>query len=372
MSDVGLTQRRGIAEAEIVRPIVAHILPILLSAALVSMAAYVLASSTAPTHRASTEFLIGIGYEYTPSPSGAGGDFQQVLFGGDDVFGTEIQTLSSPRVVAEAIGHLSGPAEGKLPSAEEMLRRLAIRRIEGSNILSVSVTGEDQDLSLRFLDALTESYLSRRDELHERSHYSGFVQDSLAALSAQSEELSRERDVLVQHISRDLPIVWEGLGRLADDPTAGESARSFLAQFAKIRVRLSMLVGERELGSDFDRIEAADNAAPGAGASAVPDVEINTLHDTMNAMEGAVERVAEIDRTLAVNARRAGSLDSALLRDKQRQAASRNVSIVTRPYVEAESVGFSPLEKAIMAGLIGILAGCVLAVAAPVFTVRRD
>ncbi|WP_149866352.1 hypothetical protein [Tropicimonas marinistellae] len=371
MPEEGRARPRSFAEAEIVRPILANILPILLSSTLLSLAVYFLTSNAAPIHRATTEVMIRIGYEYTPSPSDVGGDFQQVLFDADDVLGTEVQILSSPRVVSEAASQLSIPAEGPSPSVEGMLGRIAIQRLEGSNILSVSVIGEDPDLSLRFLEGLTNAYFKRHEELSKRSHYSGYVRDRLSALRAENEVLSRERDLLVQVAGRELPLFWDGLSVLRDDAAERENSRSLNDNLVKLRVRMSTLPGWRELQSEFDQIETAESDAPEVGTSAAPDVQIAVLNERLSSLESAFERVTDIDRTVATNTRRAVFLHSALQRDSLRKAASHNISVVTPPYVEFDSIGLRPPEKALMAGIIGILAGCALAVAAPMLIVRR-
>ena len=74
----------------------------------------------------------------------------------DEAIGTELQILSSLPLIARTLKdepHPQGPAVADL-TAQDVLERLDVKRIEGSTIVALELLDERSDWAARFLDRL--------------------------------------------------------------------------------------------------------------------------------------------------------------------------------------------------------------------------
>jgi hypothetical protein len=148
------------AEFTILGALLRWSLPILFLTLLAGTLAWEFGRSTVPVRTVQSELLVRIGYEYSPVPWSSVSETQQINFRADEVIGTEIQFLTSEEALQKALSvaphtDLGSADNGRFSAAQVMAirQKLAVKRLEGSNVILVEVADADEAWALAFSTA---------------------------------------------------------------------------------------------------------------------------------------------------------------------------------------------------------------------------
>jgi hypothetical protein len=335
-------------------PILRHLRLILLASVLVAGATFLLSEARPAPHPARAELLMRVGYEYTPAPADPARDYQQVTVRLDEAIGTELQILSSLPLIARTLKDVPHPRGASAPelTAQQVLERLEVKRVEGSTVVTLELLDERSDWAAKFLDRLITNYQQDRTRLYGQDAYVELLSaertEVVAGLDARRAELSQVTLDLIQKLT----LLREGLSVLAADPARQAEYREVRASFAALQLRLADRPSAQGVTAMLDRAATDEPAglmpsAPVPPGSVVVAVdEIGRLADRIVALNGAE---AEVGARIA-------ALDDALLRQRVRELGSANVEVMTPPYVAEDTAGLSSAARAVLAGIMAFLA----------------
>lgn len=352
------------AEFRILGAIWRWALPILLLTALTAGAAWVITRSELPLRTVQSELLVRIGYEYTPVPWIASGETQQINFRADEVIGTEIQFLTAERTIQGALAAAPHPemkpsADGRYDAAE-MLRarqKLAVKRLEGSNVILVEVTDRDAAWPIAFSQALLDAYLQDRMQLFSDPAYDNLLKEDEAAAADASLGLDKEALGIGRRIAETIDYLGATAAALAASPAQPE-LRTALAQdvralqiFAEGLERMSALQNQLD---QLARILAAESG-PAATAGTANLVSEELLDAAVEQLASDAARLNAIAAERNMLAKQLDTIRAARLRKSMRDEASHNMTVITPPHILAATNGIDRVQRTILAGLIALI-----------------
>jgi hypothetical protein len=347
-------------EWQIAAPIIHHIRPILLASALGAGAAFLLAEARPAPHPARAELLMRVGYEYTPAPADPTRDYQPVTVRLDEAIGTELQILSSLPLIAQTLKdepHPHGPAVADL-TAQDVLERLEVKRIEGSTIVALELLDERSDWAARYLDRLIANYRQERSRLYGQDAYTEMLTaqrtEAEGALEAGRAELAEVTLAMIQQTGK----LREGMSVLASDPARQAEYRDVRAALAALQLRLADRQTTQGVVDLLDRIGSEESSGL-APSTPVPPGSGVAMVDDLGRM---ADRISILNAIEADVGTRVAALDDALMRQQVRELGSANVEVMTPPYVSDEVAGLSSVTRSVLWGIMVFLAASAIAV----------
>lgn len=340
-------------------------------AVIVAAASYLLSDGDDRPRAVRAELLMRFGYEYSPPPTNSSSDRMQVDVDADQLIGTEMQILTSIGLVDRTLTEvpLDAGSSNPVPGAEDLLKRIAVKRVEGSNVLVVEIESRHPDWARDFLAALIRNYLEERDLLFRNAAHRAFLEDRAAAIRAQIVEMDRRTAALEGDVIAGLWIWQDALPGLRAASQVQPAAAELLEAFEKLRLRVSIVPELSRLSALADQVirspvpENPPSERMSRGAGAMPLTELDALNVVLQGLTDAAQETPPLvlERGRALD--RLTEVDAALLRLEFREGAEQNIQVLTPPYQSRRPIGLSPKLQALLAGLTTLLAGMVVAVA---------
>ncbi len=357
------------AEFTIMAALWRWMLPSLLVTGLAAGAVWYSARDEVPIRTVQSELLVRIGFEYSPVPWSSATETQQITFRADEVIGTEIQLLTAEQTIKTALAAAPHPAfgsatDGSFDAAQVLFvrQKLAVKRLQGSNVILVEVTDADEAWSTVFSQALLDAYLAARSQLFSSRDYDSFLQRDEAAATAALAELDNE----VLLISRRLAETTDFLGEAAAALSASPAQSDLRAALARDVRALQIYVGGLErmsaLQGTLDRLAqilATQYAPPvtGGSGSLVSD---DLLKQAVDQLAKDAARLNAISGERDSQAKRLDTVRTAELRKAMRDEASHNMTVMTAPRVLATPNGLDRMQRTMLAGLIAFILSSLL------------
>jgi hypothetical protein len=352
------------AEFRILRALWSWWLPILLLTMLVVGVVWYSERSAVPIRTVQSELLVRIGYEYSPVPWSSATETQQINFRADEVIGTEIQFLTAEQTIQKALVAAPHPVigaatEGTYDAAQvlKVRQKLAVKRLEGSNVILVELKDSDEAWLIAFSQALLDTYLQDRLQLFSDPGYDRFLaEDEAAAVSALT-----GLDTEVLQIGRRIAETADFLSEMAASLAASPAQPELRAALARDIQALQIYVGGMERMSSLQ--EVLDRLAKVVAPQSTPKPAVGTgtlVSDTL--LKAEVDRLAtDTARLNAITAERdtltkqLETIRTAQLRKSMRDEASHNMTVMTPPRVMATSNGIDRIQQTALAGLMAMI-----------------
>jgi hypothetical protein len=353
------------AEFKILRAMWRWLIPIVLVSVLAAAATWYAGRSDVPVHVTQSELLVRVGYEYSPVPWSSVSETQQINFRADEVIGTEIQFLTSEETIQKALvvaPHAAlGPAtNGRYDAAQVMAvrQKLAVKRVEGSNVILVEVTDTDEVWSLAFSKALLDAYLSFRRQLFSNPDYDRLLAESETETRAALAKLDSEALLIGRQIAEASRYLTDTGAALAASPAQPELRDTLFQDIRALQIYVAGTKDMSAVESALDRVARALNASS-AATVATTTIDTRVSEDLVTT---AVDQLAaDVARLADIAAEREGLLKqmdtvrTAHLRKSMRDTASHNMTVMTAPRVLAVSPGIDGTQRTLLAGLMAFI-----------------
>jgi len=343
--------------------------PILLLTAIAAGAVWYTSRTAVPIRTVQSELLVRIGYEYSPVPWSSATETQQINFRADEVIGTEIQFLTSEETIKKAIAVAPHPliaaaADGTLTAAQMLLvrKKLAVKQLQGSNVILVEVTDADEAWSVTFSQALLDAYLQNRRQLFSDQDYDNLLKQDEAASTAALAGLDDE----VLQVSRRLAETSDYLAKTAESLSASPSQPELRASLAQDVRALRIFVGGMEhmsaLQGSLDRLAQilSTTSAPATAAGAGNLVSDELLKQAVDQIAKDAARLNAIAGERDSQIRQLDTVRTAQLRKAMRDEASHNMTVMSPPRVLATPNGLDRVQRTVLAGLIALILSSLL------------
>lgn len=355
-----------LAESRILEALWRWAVPILAVTFIGASAAWLSFRSEAPTHTVQSELLVRVGYEYSPAPWASVSETQQINFRADEVIGTEIQLITSERSIQKALAAVPHAGIGPQPAAGQdydptqilaLRQKLAVKRLEGSNVILVELTDADTTWATAFSTALLGTYLDARTEYFSDPSYSKRLDDEVMAAASRLAQLDVEALQISHGIAETVGYLDGSAAALVASPTQPELRDALVRDLGAVRIYVSGLQRATYLLDTLDRLESvlASESKPatttGSG-NLVSDDLLKSAVAHLAADAGRLEAIAEERDALA---KRLDTLRTAQLRTTLREEASRNMTIMTPPRALATSNGLDSVQRTVLAGLVALI-----------------
>jgi hypothetical protein len=352
------------AEFTIIGALLRWSVPIILVAVLAAAAVWFAARSNVPVRTIQSELLVRVGYEYSPVPWSSTSETQQINFRADEVIGTEIQFLTSEDTLQQALTVAPHPAigpasEGRYDAAQVMAvrQKLAVKRLEGSNVILVEVSDADEAWSIAFSNALLDAYLLLRRQLFSDPGYDQVLADSETAAVAALTALDSEVLLIGRQIAETSTYLAETGAALAASAAQPELRNAFSRDIRALQVYVAGLEQMSAVERTLDRVSRVLDA--GSATTATTGTSNRVSEDLL---KSAVDQfAADVARLNAIAAEREGlvkqidTVRTAQLRKSMRDAASNSMAVMTAPRVLAISQGIDRVQRTVVAGLMALI-----------------
>lgn len=284
-----------------------HVLVILVAAAVAGAFGAITARNAEPVFAASGSLIYRFQSEYMPgniARSGYQGEAIRPFLEG--AIQTEIEILGSREVVKGAVLRSGYRADEDMLSERlpAFLKALSIRRVEGTQLVRITFEDTNPDTAVRAISALLNSYLDRRATLFDTKP---------EVTLRDAAQISREELAVLR------------------------------AEWTRIDARIATL----------SATEANDTGAPAAGSSP----ELLDLQTTQASLETEIELAEDHYRTVMK------LLSEEELALKVEEAQGPAIKVLEPPEADPAPLGLSVPAQAVIAALIGLVAGAVLSIA---------
>lgn len=354
------------AEFRILGALWRRAVPILLLTAVGAGAAWFTFRSEVPTHTVRSELLVRIGYEYSPAPWASVSETQQINFRADEVIGTEIQLITSERTIQKALAAAPHPAIDAQASAGgdvdpgqvlAVAQKLAVKRIEGSNVILVELTDADTAWSIAFSTALLDAYLQARAQFFSDPAYAQRLDDEVAAATGRLGELDAEALQIGQRIAETVDYLDASAAALVASPAQPELRASLARDLRAVTIYVKGLDGAIYLLDTLERLEqviaseSPSTATAGSG-NLVSDDLLKEAVARLATEAGRLDRIAEEREVLT---KRLDTVRTAQLRSELREEASQSMTVMSPPRVLATANGLDTVQRTALAGLLVLI-----------------
>lgn len=341
-------------------------IPILAVTLIGTAAAWLSFRSEVPTHTVQSELLVRVGYEYSPAPWASVSETQQINFRADEVIGTEIQLITSERSIQKALAAVPHPDIGPQPAVGEeydpdqilaLTRKLAVKRLEGSNVIQVELTDADTGWATAFSTALLETYLAARNEYFSDPSYAKRLDDEVTAATSRLAQLDTEDLQISQRIAETVAYLDASAAALVASPAQPELRDALVRDLGAVRIYVSGLGQASYLLDTLDRLDSvlASESAPATTTGSGNLVSDDLLKSAVGQLAGDAGRLDASAEERDVLAKRLDTLRTAQMRNTLRDEASGNMTVMTPPRLLATSNGLDSVQRTILAGLVALI-----------------
>jgi hypothetical protein len=358
----------GPAEFRILAALWRWALPILLLTALVAGAVWFVTRSAVPIRTVQSELLVRVGFEYSPVPWSSVSETQQINFRADEVIGTEIQLITSEGVIQKALATAPHPEVGPAASADTydpaqvllVRQKLAVKRLEGSNVILLELHDADPAWSIAFSKALLESYLQDRNQLFSNASYDKLLDDDQAAADGALASLESETRQISQRMAEDTDYLSGSAAALAASPAQPELRALLARDIRGLQIYVSRMDRMSYLQDTLERLDRVLAYQTAPSTTSVTTGPGNLVSDDL--LKAAVDRLAgDAARLNAIAAerdslaKRLDTIRTAQQRKAMRDEASHNMTVMTPPRLLATPNGIDRIQQTVLAGLMALI-----------------
>lgn len=339
-------------------------LPIILVTVLTAAAVWYTSRAAVPIRTVQSELLVRIGYEYSPVPWSSATETQQINFRSDEVIGTEIQLITAENTIRQALAvapHSAiAPADdGSFDAAQVLLLRqkLAVKRLEGSNVILVELKDSDEVWSIAFLQALLSTYLQDRKQLFSDQAYDKLLADDETSAATALAKLDSEVLQIGLRIADSTDYLSSSAAALEASPAQPELRASLARDILALQIYVGGLERMSALQNTLDRLAKilATESVPETTAITGNRVSDELLKTAVSQLTDDAARLNAITGEREFLAKRLDTIRTAQLRKSMRDEASHNMTVMTPPRVLATSNGYDRVQRTVLAGLIALI-----------------
>jgi hypothetical protein len=343
--------------------------PILFVTALVAGTIWSTSDSEVPLRTVQSELLVRMGYEYTPVPWTASSDSQQINFRADEVIGTEIQLLTSEGTIQQALQTAPHPtigtaSDGTFDADQLRLTRqkLAVKRLEGSNVILIEVVDPDPAWSISFSQSLLDAYLARRAELFANATYDQLLEDDAARAATAAASLNDESRQISQRIAETVAYLDETAAVLAASPALPELRAALERDIRGLQIYIGAMDNSSSLQDAIQQVEQTldSRTAPDFTAGTTTRISGDLLTAAVDQLTKDATRLNAIGSEREVIAKQLDTVRTAKLRKSLRDSASNKMTIMTPPRLLARTSGIDRVQKTAIAGLMTLILASLL------------
>lgn len=353
-----------LAEFTIFGALLRWLVPILLLTSLAVGVVWYTSRSDVPVRTIQSEILVRIGYEYSPVPWSSATETQQINFRADEVIGTEIQFLTAEETIQKALAFAPNPtigdaADGRYNAVqiESARQKLAVKRLEGSNVILVQVTDAEEAWSIAFSKALLDAYLEGRRKLFSEPEYDKMLADNESAVVAILAGLDGEVLQISRRISETTGYLGEAAGALAASPAQPQLREALARDIRALQIYVAQMKQLSALETALDRIAQvlAAESDPAATTGAGNRVSDALLKEAVESLASDAARLSAISAERETLGKRLDTIQTAQMRKSMRDEASHNMTVMTPPRVLATFQGIDRAQRTMVAGLMALI-----------------
>jgi hypothetical protein len=352
------------AEFIILRSLWNWSMPILLVTALVAGAVWYTTRTAVPTLTVQSELLVRVGYEYSPVPWSSATETQQINFRADEVIGTEIQLLTAEKTIQKALAaaphsEMVPATDGGFDAAQVLLvrKKLAVKRLEGSNVILIEMTDPDEGWAVAFSQALLDAYLQDRKQLFADSAYDELLAEEEISATKTLAGLDSEVLQIGLRIADTTDYLSNTSAALAASPAQPELRASLARDIQALQIFVGgfdrMAVLEDRLGRIAGVLAA--ESAPETTAVTGNRVSDELLKSAVSQLTDDAARLNAITGERENLVKRLDTIRTAQLRKSMRDEASHNMTVMTPPRVLATTTGYDRVQRTVLAGLMALI-----------------
>lgn len=351
-------------EFTIIRALLRWSLPIILATLIAAAAVWYSARSDVPVRTIQSELLVRVGYEYSPVPWSSTSETQQINFRADEVIGTEIQFLTSEGALQKALTVAPHPAieptsEGRYDAGQVMAirQKLAVKRLEGSNVILVEVSDADEAWSIAFSNALLDAYLLLRAQLFSDPGYDQLLAETETAAVSALAALDSEVLLIGRQIAETTSYLAETGAALAASAAQPELRGALSRDVRALQVYVAGIDQMSTVERALDHVARVldDRNAPTATTGSSNRVSEELLTSAVDLFAADVARLNAISAEREGLVKQIDAVRTAQLRKSMRDAASNSMAVLTAPRVLAISQGIDRVQRTVVAALMALI-----------------